>query len=116
MQSAARIGFSRLLTRYAIGANSLAGADQAIQLTPSDAEAHRARATVLNRLHRSAEARVSLETATSLRGQHATLWLELGATREELGDTNGALAALDQAVRYAPHYGETHWQRGNLLL
>jgi hypothetical protein len=28
----------------------------------------------------------------------------------------GALAALDQAVRWAPHYAHTHWQRGNLLL
>ena len=116
MQSAARIGFSRLLSRYAIGANSLAAADRAIQLTPSDPEAHRARATVLNRLHRPAEAKVSLETATRLRSQHATLWLELGATREELGDTEGALAAFDQAVRYAPSYAEPHWQRGNLLL
>ena len=116
MQSAARIGFSRLLTRYAIGANSLAAADQAIQLTPSDAEAHRARAGVLNRLHRPAEAKVSLETAISLRSQHATLWLELGATLEELGETAGALAAFEQAVRYAPGYAETRWQRGNLLL
>ena len=116
MQSAARTGFSRLLSRYAIGANSLAAADQAIQLTPSDAEAHRARATVLNRLHRPADAKVSLETATSLRSQHATLWLELGATREELGEIEAALTALDQAVRYAPRYAETHWQRGNLLL
>jgi tetratricopeptide (TPR) repeat protein len=116
MQSAARIGFSRLLSRYAIGANSLAAADQAIQLTPSDADAHRARATVLNRLHRPAEAKVSLETATSLRSQQATLWLELGATREELGETEAALAAFDQAVRCAPRYAETHWQRGNLLL
>ena len=32
------------------------------------------------------------------------------------GDTQGALAALDQAVRWAPHYAHTHWQRGNLLL
>ena len=116
MQPAARIGFSRLLTRYAIGANSLAAADQAIRLTPSDAEAHRARATVLNRLHRPAEAKASLETAISLRSQHATLWLELGATREGLGDTDGALEAFHQAVRYAPNYAETHWQRGNLLL
>jgi tetratricopeptide (TPR) repeat protein len=116
MQSAARIGFSRLLSRYAIGANSLAAAEQAIQLTASDAEAHRARATVLNRLHRTAEAKISLETATSLRSQDATLWLELGATREELGDTETALAAFDEAVRYAPSYAETHWQRGNLLL
>jgi tetratricopeptide (TPR) repeat protein len=116
MQAAARIGFSRLLTRYAIAANSLAAADQAIQLTPADPDAHRARAIVLSRLHRTAEAEASLETATTLRPLHAAQWLELGAAREELGDREGALTAFDQAVRCAPYYGETHWQRGNLLL
>jgi tetratricopeptide (TPR) repeat protein len=116
MQAAARMGFSRLLTRYAVGTNSLAAADQAIQLTPADPDAHRARAIVLNRLHRAAEAEASLETATRLRPLHAAQWLELGATKEELGDNEGALAAFDQAVLYAPYYGETHWQRGNLLL
>jgi len=116
MQAAGRIGFSRLLTRYAIGANSLAAADEAIQLTPGDPDAHRARAIVLNRLHRSTEAEASLETATKLRPLQAAQWLELGTTREELDDDEGALAAFDQAVRCAPYYGETHWQRGNLLL
>lgn len=116
MQAAARIGFSRLLTRYAIGANSLAAADQAIQLTPADADAHRARATVLSRLGQFPEAESSLETATRLRPAHASQWLELGTIREELGDSDGALAAFDQAVRCAPYYGQTHWQRGNLLL
>ena len=116
MQAAARTGFSRLLTRYATGANSLAAADQAIHLTPADADAHRARATVLSRLGRFSEAESSLETATSLRPGHASQWLELGTTREELSDNEGALAAFDQAVRCAPHYGQTHWQRGNLLL
>lgn len=120
MQVAARIGFSRLLTRYALGSksltNALAAADQAIQLTPADPDAHRARATVLNRLGRKAEAERSLEVATTLRPLHAAQWLELGTTREDLGDSDGALAAFDQAVRCAPYYGETHWQRGNLLL
>jgi len=116
IQAAARIGFSRLLTRYAIGTNSLAAADQAIQLTPADPDAHRARAIVLNRLHRTAEAEASLETATRLRPSHAAQWLELGAMKDELGDNEGAVAAFDQAVRCAPYYGETHWQRGNLLL
>src|SRR5690242_9067426 len=116
LRAAARSGFSRLLTRYAIGANSLAVADQAVQLTPADPDAHRARAIVLNRLHRTAEAEASLEIATRLRPFQAAQWLELGATREELGDNEGALAAFDQAVSCAPYYGETHWQRGNLLL
>ncbi|HEY2961125.1 MAG TPA: tetratricopeptide repeat protein [Pyrinomonadaceae bacterium] len=116
MQAAARTGFSRLLTRYAVAFNSLPAADQAVQLTPSDPEAHRARATVLNRLRRSAEAEASLTTATNLRPGDDLLWLELGSTKEELGDNAGALAAFDQAVRCAPYYAHTHWQRGNLLL
>jgi tetratricopeptide (TPR) repeat protein len=116
MQAVARIGFSRLLTRYATVANSLAAADQAIQLTPDDPDAHRARATVLNRLHRPAEAEGSLEIATTLRKDHAVQWLELGITREELEDNEGALGAYNQAVRCAPYYGQPRWQRGNLLL
>jgi tetratricopeptide (TPR) repeat protein len=116
MRDAARIGFSRLLTRYAVASSSLPAADQAVQLTPADPEAHRARATVLNRLRRPAEAEASLETATSLRSRDDYLWLELGNTREEMGDSEDALAAFDQAVRCAPYYAHTHWQRGNLLL
>lgn len=116
MREAARIGFSRLLTRYALTTNSLPAADQAVQLTPGDADAHRARALILNRLRRLAEAEASLERACSLRGGQADLWIELGNTREELGNNEGALAALDRAVRAAPYYAQTHWQRGNLLL
>ncbi|HEU4871405.1 MAG TPA: carbohydrate binding domain-containing protein, partial [Pyrinomonadaceae bacterium] len=58
----------------------------------------------------------SLESAVALRYRDDYLWIELGNTREDLGDTSGALAALDQAVRWAPYYAHTHWQRGNLLL
>ena len=64
----------------------------------------------------TAEASKSLESATSLRYRDDYLWLELANAREETGDTAGALAAFDQAVRWAPHYAHTHWQRGNLLL
>ena len=116
MREAVRIGFSRLLTRYALTTNSLPAADQAVQLTPSDPEAYRARALILNRLRRPAEAEASLEVATSLRGGPEDLWIELGNTREELDDREGALAAFEQAVRSAPYYAHTHWQRGNLLL
>jgi len=116
MRDAARIGFSRLLTRYALTTNSLPAADQAVQLTPADPEAHRARALILNRLRRPDEAVASLELASSLRNGSEDLWIELGNTREELGDSEGALAAFDEAVRAAPYYAHTHWQRGNLLL
>jgi tetratricopeptide (TPR) repeat protein len=116
IQVSGRFGFSRMLARYAVVTDSLQAADQAVQLTPFDPDVHRSRATILSRLQRTEEAAHSLATATSLRYRDDTLWIDLGNTREELGDTDGALAALDQAVRWAPHYAHTHWQRGNLLL
>lgn len=116
MQSAARFGFARLLGKYAVAARSIPAADQAIALAPSDAEAHRARARVLSRSQQPAEARKSFEIASSLRHRDDYLWIELGSTRDEQGDTAAALAAFDQAVRYAPYYAHTLWQRGNLKL
>jgi tetratricopeptide (TPR) repeat protein len=116
IQASARFGFSRMLARYALVESSIPAADQAVQLTPSDADVHRSRATILNRLQKPEEAAQSLEKATALRYRDDILWIELGNTREELGDTTGALAALDEGVRWAPHYAHTHWQRGNLLL
>src|ERR1043165_6345912 len=116
IQASAGFVFSRMLARFAVIENSIAAADQAVQLTPSDAEVHRARSTILNRLQQPAEAAKSLATAASLRYRDDYLWIELGNTLEELRDTDGALAALDQAVHWAPHYAHTHWQRGNLLL
>lgn len=116
IQASARFGFSRLLTRYALISNSVSIANEAVQLSPSDPEAHRARATVLNRLQMPGEAVKSLEIAATLRYRDDYLWIDLGNTKEELGNTAGALAAMDQAVRWAPYYAHTHWQRGNLLL
>src|SRR5829696_6251605 len=116
IQATARIGFSRLLSKYALIANSIPAADEAVRLSPSDPDAHRTRAAVLNRLGKIAEARQSLESATDLRYRDDYLWLELGNVREEIGDAAGALVAFNHAVRWAPYYAHTHWQRGNLLL
>lgn len=116
IQASARFGFSRLLGRFAVGANYLPAADEAVRITPPDPEAYRARARVLSRLQKPLEASQALEIATSFRYRDDFLWLDLANAREDAGDTKGALAALDQAVRWAPYYAHTHWQRGNLLL
>src|SRR5689334_9568443 len=116
IQASARFGFSRLLTRYSLITHSTEVADAAVQLNPSDPDAHRARAVAYNYDRQPSEAEKSLESAVALRHRDDYLWIELGNTREELGDTVGSLAALDQAVRWAPYYAHTHWQRGNLLL
>src|SRR5215217_6925191 len=116
IQASARFGFSRLLTRYSLITHSTSVAEAAVQLNPTDPDAHRARAAAYNYEQRQEEAARSLASAVTLRSRDDYLWIELGNTREELGDTTGALAALDQAVRWASYYAHTHWQRGNLLL
>jgi tetratricopeptide (TPR) repeat protein len=112
----ARFGYSRLLSKYAQITNSAVAANEAVRLTPSDPEAHRARARVLTRLRLFSYARSEQEIATSLRPSDDYLWLELGNIREELDDAEGAGLAYDRAVLCAPYYAHTHWQRGNLLL
>jgi len=116
IQASARFGMSRLFARLALATNSIDAADIAVQIAPSDPDAQRTRATIFNRQQNPDEAAKSLESAIALRYRDDYLWIELGNTREELGDTQGALAALDEAVQWAPHYAHTHWQRGNLLL
>ncbi len=112
----ARTGFSRLLAKYAMLTHSIPAANEAISLAPSDPEAHRALASVFSRLRLFDGAKNELETATSLRPNDDYLWLELGNVKDELGDTEGAFAAFNEAVRFAPYYAHTRWQRGNLLL
>ena len=98
MQAAARVGFSRLLARYAVTANSIPAADEAVRLSPSDPETHRARATTLNRLQMPAEAVKSLESALSLRYRDDYLWLELGAAREVANASSFSDQSLKEVV------------------
>src|SRR5215813_10288829 len=86
IQASARFGFSRLLTRYALITHSTDVADAAVSINPSDPDAHRARAAAYNYDRQPAEAVKSLESAVTLRYRDDYLWIELGNTREELGD------------------------------
>jgi tetratricopeptide (TPR) repeat protein len=116
MKDAASFGLSKILGRFAISTNSIAAANEAVALTPADPEARQARSILLSRIGRTAEALREMEIAVSLRPKDDYLWLELGNLRDSNGDQHSALAAFDNAVRFAPHYGHTHWQRGNLLI
>ena len=95
---------------------AIAMANDAARLTPSDPDAHRAKATVFRQLRMYQNAEEELETAVSLRPRDDYLWLELGELRDELNDQVGALSAFDQAVAAAPYYAHTRWQRANLRL
>lgn len=116
IRSAATFGFSRLLVTYSLTSGNLAAAKKAIQLTPKDAEAHFAGAALLSLSGAPDQSVVELERAVALRPTDYGLWSELGLLRDQTGDTAGALAAFDEAVRRAPFYSQPRWNRGNVLL
>ncbi|HEX8920019.1 MAG TPA: carbohydrate binding domain-containing protein, partial [Pyrinomonadaceae bacterium] len=55
------------------------------------------------------------ERTVALRPRDYFLWLELGRARDMNDDEQGALAALEQAVKLAPAYAQPRWQLGNVL-
>lgn len=112
----ASYGISRLLTRSALSLHNLAAAQAATSMTPADPQAHRANAALLSQFDQPAESIVALEQGIALRPRDYSLWLALGMLRDRMGDTKGALEALDQAVERAPFYAHPRWQRGNVLL
>jgi tetratricopeptide (TPR) repeat protein len=112
----AKAALSRLMAKSSTIVNSLALAQQAVQLTPNDPEAHRALASMLRNEDRVAEAEFELEIAANLRPRDDLLWLDLGLVRDRLEDNDGAIAALNESVRLAPYYAHPRWQRGNVLL
>jgi tetratricopeptide (TPR) repeat protein len=111
-----RFGISRAVGRAGVSGHNMPFANEATRLTPSDPDAHRAKANVFRELRMYPNAKDELEVAVSLRPRDDFLWLELGMLRDELNDQVGALNAFDQAVALAPYYAHTRWQRSNLRL
>jgi len=101
---------------YKDDAGLLASINEAIRLSPLDPEVHYARALVLWRMEQLPEAIREYESVVALRPRDYVPWLDLGSTRDNNGDEEGALSAFKEAVRLAPHYGLARWELGNLLL
>lgn len=116
IQDAGHYGFSQLLTTYALTAGNLAAAKKAIQVAPRDAEAHFAGAALLSLSGTPEQAVIEFERAVALRPSDYGLWAELGLLRDQTGDSAGALAAFDEAIKHAPFYSQPRWNRGNVLL
>ncbi len=108
-------GLGRFLANDA--AHTLIGerADRAVAASPGDAETHAARALVLYQAEELNGSIGELENSASLRPQDYLLWLQIGRARDEAGDMQGALLALQEALRLAPFYSDPRWQYGNVL-
>lgn len=116
IRSVAAFGTSRLLVKYALRTQNLSVAQWTTQLTPLDAQAHRATAAILRLIGPPAESAREFEQAVAMRPSDYSLWLGLGTIHDRMGNTSAALAALDEAVKRAPFYAQPRWQRGNVLL
>jgi Tfp pilus assembly protein PilF len=99
----------------AIVDGSIEPTDRAVKIAAADPEAHYTRALSLVNAQRLPEAVAELKIATQLRPHHYYEWLDLGVTLDRLGDTEGAIAALNQSIGLAPGFAQPHWQLGNLL-
>lgn len=112
----AREGISQLESEYSLASGSSTNAAKAIAVSPSNPEAHYARARLLSDDGDLAKSRDEFERALALRPRDYFLWLELGRTRDQLNDEQGAVVALREAVRLAPFHSQPRWQLGNVLL
>jgi tetratricopeptide (TPR) repeat protein len=113
---AAQSGRARTLGESALATAQMNAADEAVRLSPSDAEPHAVRGILLQQAEEYAEAQLEVERAVQLRPRDFTVWLLLGLIRDENQDQEGALLAFQQSRALAPAYSQPHWLLGNLLL
>lgn len=112
---AVQTGYAGLLTAVAAQTNHLGAATGAVGRSPRSADAHYARATILEASDLSAAIAEHLSAVKSRPDDYA-LWLSLARANELAGTPEAAIAAARQAASIAPAYAQPHYQLGNLLL
>ena len=112
----ARAGLARTLSESAMMTSQTTTADEAVRLSPTDAETHCARSIVMQEAEDYTQAQLEAERAAQLRPRDFTIWMLVGITRDENQDEEGALLAFRQSTALAPAFAQPHWLLGNLLL
>ena len=115
MRSAWRAATGRLLSRDASRNLQREQANRAVELSPEDPETHSSRALVYYHSNELKTTIEELERGVTLRPGDYLLWLQLGRARDEAGDVQGALHAMQEATALAPYYSDPRWQYGNVL-
>ncbi len=90
--------------------------DRCLQLDPARTEARFARAFALEKLGRAAEAAEDLQACLDAKPDSADIAAMLGTLREDLGDTDAAMALYARALDADPGCVPARLNRGALLL
>lgn len=112
----ARAGLASLLYTFAASTRQPVAANVAVKLSPDDPEAHYLRGAIFEADGNLDAAITEYNEAIARRPDDYVLWLGLAQAQELNGQPQVAIAAAQQAIRLAPHYAQTHWQLGNLLV
>jgi tetratricopeptide (TPR) repeat protein len=88
--------------------------DRAIELEPSQPQAHYLRASTLARASFTHEAIDAYRQCLKLKPAHIGALLGLGHVLKAVGDYDEAVAAYNDCIRHAPESGETYWSLANL--
>ncbi len=88
---------------------------EAVDLSPQDAEAHSNLGATLAELGRLEEAEASLREAIALKPDYAEAYYNLGNTLKVLGRLDEAEASDRNAITLKPGYAEAHYNLGNTL-
>lgn len=88
---------------------------QALDTQPEQApQAHHLLGTLCYNQGRLEEAEQHLGAAVAAKSEIAPAWLELGNTRSDLGNVEGAVEAFSQALRLDPNLARAHYGRAVL--
>ena len=94
---------------------SLIANQKALEISPSDAEAHNNLGNTLKELGKLEAAETSYKTAISINPQFADAHSNLGNTLKELGKLEAAEISYRTAIAIKPDFAEGHYNLGNIL-
>ncbi|MCP5037113.1 MAG: tetratricopeptide repeat protein [Rhodobacteraceae bacterium] len=96
-------------------AEAIEAFSKALAIAPDHIRALERRSVAFNQSERHQEAETDLVHLTEITGDEDWHFYRLGYTRGQLGNHEGAIAALDQAIALDSDYYWSHYERGRAL-
>lgn len=95
--------------------SSLRAVEEAVRLSPNNAQAHNNRGNALRDMGRLTEAEASFREAIKLKPDYAEAHSNLGNALQDMGRLTEAKTSFREAIKLKPDYAEAHSNLGNAL-